>query len=137
LRRLLQVLFGFVLGLMVFVVSSYLGAMARATALLLLLVVVITQWMSWWVFRRRIALQVLAGVVLCLAITCGLLFSSLPMFWENEEAIQPGVYTITWRSQLMFLLLLALGQGISFVLFRWFKREQGTQSRIRDPGILH
>jgi hypothetical protein len=45
----------------------------------------------------KAALQVLVGLVLCVAIGAVLLYSSLPIFWEHEEPLQPNVYPITWR----------------------------------------
>jgi hypothetical protein len=34
------------------------------------------------------------------------------MFWEHED--QPHVYTITWHSGALLVLLLAITQGVSF-----------------------
>lgn len=137
-KTVLQVLFGLLLGSSGVVVCFNLGLVVRGgspdwqTAMVLLLLVAGTQWVAFFAFRRGIALQVLVGVVLCLVIAYGLVFSTLPMFWEHEEAAQRGVYTITWRSDLMFLLLLAVGQGISFLIFRWMRSARGIAHPSRS-----
>jgi len=66
-------------------------------------------------------LQVLFGLALCVGIGVALIYSSLPIFWEHED-LQPHVYSLTWRSGVMLVLLLAATQGISFLVFscvRW------------------
>jgi len=63
-------------------------------------------------------LQVLAGLALCAIIGCVLIYSGIPIFWEHEEPLDPGVYSITWRSGVMLGLLLTATQAISFILFR-------------------
>jgi len=66
----------------------------------------------------KIVFQVLVGLVLCAGIGAVLIYSSLPIFWEHEEPLQPLVYSITWRSGVMLVVLLAVTQGISFLAFR-------------------
>lgn len=61
--------------------------------------------------------QVLVGLALCVGIGAALIYSSLPIFWEHED-LQPHVYSITWRSGVMLVVLLAVTQGISFLAFR-------------------
>ncbi len=63
-------------------------------------------------------LQVLVGLGLCAAIGYTLIYSSIPMFWEHEELLQPHVYSLTWRSGVMVVVLLAITQGISFIIFQ-------------------
>jgi len=63
-------------------------------------------------------LQVLVGLTLCAVIGYGLIYSSIPLFWEHEEPLQPHVYALTWRSGVMLVLLLAITQAIAFVVFR-------------------
>jgi hypothetical protein len=121
-KTVLQVLFGLVLGVTSLVVSLYLGLLVNGqpdwrTGLVVLLLLATMQWVSFFAFRHRIALQVLFGAVLCMAIAIWLFCSSLPLFWEHEDP-QPHVYSITWRSDVMFLLLLAVTQAISFFVFR-------------------
>lgn len=67
--------------------------------------------------RMKTVLQVLVGLALCVGIGAALIYSSLPIFWEHED-LQPRVYSITWRSGVMLVLLLAVTQGISFLAFR-------------------
>lgn len=55
---------------------------------------------------------------MCAAISVWLIYSSVPVFWEHEDPQQPYVYSLTWRSALMFLLIVAVTQGISFLMFR-------------------
>ncbi len=63
-------------------------------------------------------LQVLVGLALCAAMGYVLIFSSIPLFWEHEEPLQSHVYSVTWRSGVMLVVLLAVTQAISFMLFR-------------------
>jgi len=64
-------------------------------------------------------LQLLVGLVLCAAIGYVLIYhSNIPIFWEHEEPLDPGVYSLTWRSGVMLVLLLAITQAISFFIFR-------------------
>jgi hypothetical protein len=65
----------------------------------------------------KTVLQVLVGLVLSVGIGAVLIYSSLPIFWERED-LQPHVYSLTWRSGVMLVLLLAVTQGISFLAFR-------------------
>lgn len=65
----------------------------------------------------KIILQVLVGAALCLAIAAGLVYGPLPIFWEHEDRLQPHVYSITWRSAVLFLLLVVLTQCISHLMF--------------------
>lgn len=120
-RTVLQVLFGLVLGVTSMIVCVYLGLLLKGqpnwrTGVMIILLLAVTQWVAFFSFRRRIALQVLAGSVGCMAVAIWLLYSSVPMFWEQED--QPHVYSITWRSDLVFLLLLAICQGVSYLVFR-------------------
>jgi len=73
-------------------------------------------------------LQVLVGLVLWVAIGAVLIYSSLPIFWEHEERLQPGVYSITWRSGVFAVLLLAVTQAISFLIFRGIRVGQSRTS---------
>jgi hypothetical protein len=82
----------------------------------------------------KTVLQVLVGFVLCVAIGAVLIYSSLPIFWEHED-LQPHVYSITWRSGVMLVLLLAVTQGISFLAFhrvRW-GRARTSDARLGQP----
>lgn len=81
----------------------------------------------------KTVLQVLAGLVLCVGIGAVLIYSSLPIFWEHED-LQPLVYSITWRSGVMLVVLLAVTQGISFLAFR---RVRWGRSRASDARLDH
>lgn len=77
--------------------------------------------MNLWLRRKetmKAILQVLVGLVFCVAVGVVLIYSSLPIFWEHEERLQFHVYPITWRSGLLTVLLLAVMQAISFLVFR-------------------
>ena len=86
------------------------------SGLVLLLLIAITQWISFWTFRRRIALRVLFGLALCTAIIYLLIHSGLPSIWEGENL--DGSISITWRSGIVLLLLIAPAQWTSFWTFR-------------------
>jgi hypothetical protein len=64
-------------------------------------------------------LQVLFGLALCAVAGYVLIYyTKVPLLWEQEERLDPGVYSLTWRSGVMLVLLLAATQGISFLVFR-------------------
>jgi drug/metabolite transporter (DMT)-like permease len=125
-KTVLQVLFGFVLGVTGVIVCVFLGLVLKGqpdwhTGVMVLLLLAAAQWVSFFSFRRHIALQVLFGSTFCMAVAVGLLYSSVPLFWESED--QPHVYSVTWRSDVVFLLLVVITQGISFLVFRSIKRD--------------
>ena len=75
--------------------------------------------MNLWTHRKetmKAVLQVLVGLVLWVAIGAVLIYSSLPIFWEHEERLQ--FHVSTWRSGVFAVLLLAVTQAISFLVFR-------------------
>jgi hypothetical protein len=80
----------------------------------------------------KTVLQVLVGLVLCVGIGAVLIYSSLPMFWEHEEPLQAHVYSLTWRSGVMLVVLLAVTQGLSFLAFRRVRwgRPSGVLPRL-------
>jgi hypothetical protein len=80
----------------------------------------------------KTVIQVLVGLVLCVGIGAVLIYSSLPIFWEHEERLQYHVYPITWRSGVLAVLLLAVTQAISFLVFR---RIRGGHTRTPDTSI--
>ena len=80
----------------------------------------------------KTVLQVLVGLVLWVATGAVLIYSSLPIFWEHEERLQFHVYPITWRSGVLGVLLLAVTQTISFLVFR---RIRWGHTRTPDTGI--
>jgi hypothetical protein len=83
----------------------------------------------------KTVIQVLVGLVLCVAIGAVLIYSSLPIFWEHVD-VQPHVYSFTWRSGVMLVLLLAVTQVISFLAFRvgrW-RRARTSNARLDHAG---
>jgi hypothetical protein len=134
-----QVIFGLVLGVAGVIVCVYLGLLLNGppgwrTGAAVVLLLAVTQWVSFFSFRRRVALQVLFGSVLCMAVAIWLLYSSVPLFWEQED--QPHVYSITWRSDLAFLLLAAITQVVSFLVFRQIRlssRREPIEKAVRQP----
>jgi hypothetical protein len=73
--------------------------------------------------------QVVVGAALCLAIAAGLVYRPFPVFWEHEDQLQPHVYSITWRSAVLLLLLVVLTQWIAHLLFRYIgSRKQNPRS---------
>ena len=135
-KAFLQILVGLVLGVAAVAVCLNLGLLGNVSSpdwrsgAVTFMLLAATQWASFFSFRRHLALQVLFGVALCMAIAVWLLYSSFPMFWEHESEPQVGVL-ITWRSSIAFLLLLGATQGISFFLFHWVelirrRRPTGT-----------
>jgi hypothetical protein len=128
-KTVLRVLFGLVLGVAGIVVSLYLGFLVNGqpdwrTDVVVLVLLATTQWVSFLAFRRHIALQVLCGLVLFMAVAGSLIYSSLSFFWETRYP--DGSNPITWRSDVVLLLLLAITQGISFVAFRSRRPPAGT-----------
>src|SRR5579862_9320279 len=124
-KTTLQVLYGLLLSAMGIVVCVYLGFLFNSqpnwiTVIAVLLLLAITQWIAIFVVRRRIALQVFFGLLMCMATSTSLLYSGFPIFWEHQDG-QAGVYPITWRSDIMFVLLLFITQGIAFLAFHWIR----------------
>jgi hypothetical protein len=120
-KTVLQVLFGLVLGVTAAVVTLYLGLLINGqpdwrTGAVALLLLATTQGVSFLAFRHRIAVQVLFGSFLCMAIAVWLIYSSRSFFWEAQYP--DGSSPITWRSDVVFLLLLVVTQAISFFIFR-------------------
>jgi hypothetical protein len=129
-KSVLQVLFGLAMGVASVVVCVYLGLLLQGqpdwrTGVKVGLLLAITQWVAFFSFRRHAALQVFCGAIMCMAIAVLFLYSSLPIFWEREDP-QPHVYSITWHSTVAFLLLLAITQGVSFLVFHLI-RLKGSQ----------
>jgi hypothetical protein len=78
----------------------------------------------------KAVLQMVVGLVLWVAIGAVLIYSTLPIFWEHEERLQPHVYAITWRSGVLAFLLLVVTQAISLLVFRGLRwRHAGTSDR--------
>jgi uncharacterized membrane-anchored protein len=120
-KGVLQIFFGFALGVAGIIAAFYLGLLVNGqpglrTAILALLLLGLTQWISFVAFRRHVVTEVLVGVVLCAGVASWLMFSSHSFFWETRYP--DGSSPITWRSALVLLVLLALTQAASFVIFQ-------------------
>jgi membrane protein YdbS with pleckstrin-like domain len=72
--------------------------------------------------------QVVVGAALCFAIAEGLVYGPFPILWEHED--EPHVYSITWHSAVVLLLLMVVTQWLAHLLFRWIG------SRKRNPGAI-
>jgi hypothetical protein len=123
-KTIWQVLFGLALGVAGIMASLYLGLLINGqpslrTLIIALLLLGIMQWISFVTFRRHVVLEVLFGLALCAAVATWLIFSSHSFFWEAQYP--DGSSPITWRSDLVLLFLLALTQGVSFVIFHRFR----------------
>ena len=89
------------------------------SSVVLLLLAGLTQWISFWAFRRHIALQFLVGLGLCVATAVVLFEASFSFSWEPHNP--DGTFPLTWRSDLIILALISVTQGISFSIFRLTK----------------
>ncbi len=119
-KTALQVLFGVALGVAALMATFYLGLLVNGqpglrTAIIALLLLGITQWISFVVIRHHVVTEVLVGLALCAGVASGLIFYSHSFFWEARYP--DGSSPITWRSDLVLLILLAATQGISFLVF--------------------
>lgn len=74
--------------------------------------------------KAKVFFQVLAGLAMGAAVSVWLVYSSVPIFWEHEDPQQHDVYSLTWRSALMFFLIVAATQGFSFLMFRWRRKPR-------------
>ena len=64
----------------------------------------------------RLLLQILLGTILCIGIVLGLAYSGIPFSWEIQYP--DGSYPISWRSDLLLLMIFAASQWIAFLVFR-------------------
>jgi len=80
-------------------------------------------------FMRKF-FQTILGAALCIGIVAGIVYSPLPLFWEHED--QPLVYSITWRSGVVLLLLVLLTQLISHFLFTCYGKHRKQESKTGD-----
>jgi hypothetical protein len=69
--------------------------------------------------------QVALGATLCIGIAAGLIYSPFSLFWEHED--EPHVYSITWRSAIVLLVLVLLTQWISRLIFRWIGQRSPVE----------
>ena len=137
-KIIFQLLFGLVLGVGGIVACFWLGLLVNGqpnwrTAGLVLLILVVTQCISFVAFRHHVVLEVLVGVILCGILASWLVLSSHTFVWEARYP--DGSSPITWRSCLMLTTLLAITQGTSFLVFRWFKA--GKENLPKSGDITH
>lgn len=99
--------------------NSY--AITWRSELALVLLAAATQWISFWLFRRLIALPVFIGLVLCVVLATSVLHSDAAFSWEQH--LSDGTFTVGWRSDALFFLLVTVTQGISFLGLRWIRRD--------------
>lgn len=83
-KTVLRVLVGLALGLAGLIDCVYLGPMLKGQpdwrmGVMAVVLLAAAQWVSFFAFRRRIALQVLFGSALCMAIAAWLLYSRIPL----------------------------------------------------------
>jgi hypothetical protein len=90
---------------------------------------------DWTERLMKTIFQVLVGAALCLAMAVGLVYGPSPVFWEHEDQLQPHVYSITWRSAALFLLLVILTQWIAHLLFRYIGRCRKQNPGASDQGL--
>jgi hypothetical protein len=74
--------------------------------------------------------QVALGAALCVGIAVELIFSRFSLFWEHED--EPHVYSITWRSAIVLLVMVLLTQWISHLIFHWI----GQRSLVEIKSML-
>lgn len=75
----------------------------------------------------RTVLQVLFGMLLCVTTAIALTYSRFPFFWETQYP--DGSCPISWRSGLVFLVLLGATQWIAFLLFRLLSRLSSKSAK--------
>jgi hypothetical protein len=97
------------------------------SVLALLLLTALTQGISFWTFRRHIALRVFVGLGMCIMASIYLFYSSFAFRWEPHNA--DGTWPITWRSDLVILALISVTQGISFLIFGLARRKRPNDAR--------
>jgi len=119
----MQILFGVILGAIGLVFAFALMwhyYTAPATAFAFFLFFLTFQWISTFTLRRDMLPRFIVSSILCMASALWLLRSNVPMFWEHED--EPLVYSITWHSAVVLLVLLVIPHCASFLAYRSIKR---------------
>jgi len=88
---------------------------------------ILCELISFGVFRLRIALTVLGGLAGSVIIWMWLAQSRFAFAWEHRDAL--GIGPITWRTDLVLLLLLTLGEGMALLL-RWLMLRGATTESL-------
>ena len=106
------------------------------TEVALILLIGVIQWISSYIFRHRIALPILGGLVLLVLFATPLLRSDAAFVWEKHSP--DGTFVVGWRSDALFLLLVAVTQGISFFAFRLIRyagRKRPTETIVSKTRV--
>jgi hypothetical protein len=98
---------------------------APATAFAYLLFFTTLRFIATFTLTRERILQLFVASILCMAASFWTLRSHVPIVWDRHDA---NPYSITWRSALVLLLLLAVPHGASLLASRSIKR-------LRRPAI--
>ncbi|HUX45104.1 MAG TPA: hypothetical protein VMV57_10170 [Terracidiphilus sp.] len=88
-----------------------------------------SEFLAFWVFRRRIAVMAFGGFAASIAIWMGLTQSRFAFTWEHLNAL--GIGPITWRTDLVLLGVLSLAQGTAFAVGGLVRRVL----RVRAPDF--
>ena len=126
-RTVLQVAFGLLLAVTGLAALAFLGVLIKdrpdwRTGAWLLAILAVGQAVAKLVFRREIALQVLIGLITCVMIATALIYTRLSFFWEPRYP--DGSTPITWRSGVMFVILVAISQFASSAIFKGVRRNR-------------
>ena len=70
----------------------------------------------------KAVMQIVIGIVVASVISLLFLYTRLSLFWETRYP--DGSYPISWRSGLVFLLFLAVGQLVGFYIARRIGRTE-------------
>jgi hypothetical protein len=123
LKTILQILFGLALGA-IGMISAFALMLrfntAPSMAFAFFLLFLTLQWISTFSFPQDIVPRFVVSSILCMSSALWLLRSNFHMFWEHED--EPLVYSITWRSALVLLVLLAAPHGASYLTSLSIKR---------------
>jgi hypothetical protein len=119
----LQILFGVAVGgiglALAFALMLHFNT-APSTAFAFFLFFPTLQWISTLSFPRDLVPRFIVTSILCMGSAFWLLRSNFPMFWEHED--EPLVYSITWRSAVALLVLLATPYCASYLAAHSIKR---------------
>lgn len=115
----LQVLFGLILGAIGLAIAF--GLMLRfhtdpSTAFAYVLFFMVLHWVIRFSLRLELALQFVAGALLCLASGFWLLGSDAPQSWGSEPQLSAA--SVAWRSLLVLVCLLPVPQGAEYLTLR-------------------
>jgi hypothetical protein len=137
-RAIWQVLFGLGLGVVALGLFLDLGLVVTKgspdlhSLIVVLLLLGASQWIAFYAFHRRIAIQVIVGIVLFAVLLVVLVYSPFPVFWE-EKNLDSSI-SITWRSDLVLLLFAVATQWISFLVFDYFRARRERQKQTQGPS---